>query len=91
MITLTNTNRVAGALLLIQDSIQSVHALRYYGTKSEKFEPKNLTHAERKQIAKFETVTRRAHILCFDSQGYQVEVAAEMILQLVVLKVYYEA
>ena len=90
MITLSNTTRVAGALLLIQDSIQSMHALCHYITKSGNFEPKNLTHAEWKQVVKFEAIMRRAHLLCFDSQGDHMEVATEMILQLALLKVHYE-
>ena len=86
MITIPNITR----LLLVQDSIFSMHALCFYVTNQRSFESKNFLLWEWKQVANIETIIRKVRQLYFIVQGNRVAVFAEMILLLTVVKVYYE-
>ena len=88
MITIQSTTRVAGALLLVQNSIHSMHGLCFYGIKRESFESKNLLLSEWKQVANFEAIMRKARELCFVVQRNRVEVSAEIILILALVNVH---
>ena len=90
MITIPNCTCFAGALLLIQDLLRSMHALHFYATKHGDFESENLLLAEWKILVEFEGIMRKAHELCFIVQGRRPEIAAELIVLLTLLKVHYE-
>ena len=90
MITIPNTTCVAGALLLVQDTIPSMYALCFYVTKRGSFGSKNLLLWEWKQVTEFGAIMRKAHEICFIAQGNYVEVSTEMILLLTLVKVHYK-
>ena len=90
VVSLPNSTRVAGALILLQDSIRSLHSLCYYALKCEKFEALCLNRIQWKQLTQFEAVMNPAMRLCFDSQGDRPEIAGEMPLTVIHLKVGYQ-
>ncbi len=75
---------------MIQDALRSMHSLRYYAMKNEKFRKKFLSSRKQwRQIAQFEAIMYPAMRLCFDSQGNRPEIAGEMVLSVIQLKVEY--
>jgi hypothetical protein len=89
MINMPATTRVSGALLLIQDFLRSMHALLFYATKTDGFESICLARSQCKQLAEFEAIMRKAHLLGFQVQTDRPEVAAELPLLLTLLITHY--
>ena len=89
VVSLPNGTRVGGALLLIQNLLRSVSALRYYSTMCDPFEKLNLTRDEWRQLSQFEAIMRKSLLLCFDTQGDRPEIAAEIVLTIAELKSQY--
>ena len=89
VVNLPGGTRVGEKMLLYQDLLRSMHAMRYFATVSEDYEKISHSRAEWRQIAQFESVTRRALQLCFATQGNRPEIAAEMPLVIAELKFEY--
>lgn len=89
MIPLPATTRISGALLLIQSFLRSMHALAYYATRTDGFASKWLTPGQCHQLAQFEAIMRKAHMLGFEVQTDRPEVAAELPLLLTLLINHY--
>ena len=67
-----------------------MHSLRYYAMKNEKFSNKSLSSRKQwRQLAQFEAIMYPAMRLCFDSQGDRPEIAGEMVLAVIQMKVEY--
>ena len=86
MIKLPNDTRVAGALLLIQDALRSLFALRYFATVNEGLDKMMIKPEQWRQLAQFEAIMRPGMKLCFDVQGDRPEIAGETVLALAILK-----
>lgn len=82
-ISLPNSTRVAGAWLLIQDTLRSKHSLELFAHINSKFREVFLCQNDWKQLAQFEAIMRAGMSLCFDTQSDRVEVAGEMVLALI--------
>jgi hypothetical protein len=85
------TTRVAGALIVHQQSLRSMHAWRFYSSCCDGFEALLPTRAQWRCIAQFEAVMRSGMALCFHSQKDRVETAGEMVLALVELSANYQS
>ena len=90
IIFLPSTVRVAGAHLLVQNSLRSMHGLKYYATQCESFSPLCPTQQQWRQLAQFEAIMRPVMTLCFSSQSDRPEVGGEMVIALLELMVDYE-
>eukprot|EP00986_Skeletonema_menzelii_P010506 scaffold5115_cov146-Skeletonema_menzelii.AAC.6 len=90
MINLPNKTRIAGVLLMIEDCLRSVHALRFYSLQCTNFYHLCLSPAEWQQLAEFHAVMSIAYSLSFHSQSDRPEVGAEMFYRLSTTKVHYE-
>ncbi len=88
-ISLPNDTRIAGVHLLMKQGLRSCCALMYYASQDEKFKKKALSRMEWRLLAQFEAIIRAAMNFCFTLQGNRVEIAGEMILQLIALKAEY--
>ena len=90
IVGLPNHTRVGGAIILLQESIRSLHALRYYATQRQTFSNIMPHMSHWRQLAEFEAIMRPAKGLCFDFQRDRVETGGEMILGLIDLQVDYD-
>ena len=90
MINLPNDTRVAGALLMIQDTLRSMCALRYYASRCTALERIMIGREQWRQLAQFEAIMTPGMKLCFDVQGDRAEIAGETVLVLTMLKVDFE-
>ena len=81
--------RVAGAFLVHQDSLRSMHAWRFYANRCDKFERLCPIRAQWRNVAQYESVMRVGGNMCFQSQQDRVETSGEMVLAVVLLKANY--
>ena len=89
-VSLPNTTRVGGAMLQFQSFLRSLHGLRYYAEQRPIFFDKMLKRSQCRQVAEFEAIMRPSLNLCFSSQADRVEVAGEMVMVLVTMKLDYD-
>lgn len=89
-VLIPNKTRVAGALLIVQGSLRSMHSLRYYTLECSSFQKMFLNRDEWRQLAQFEAVMKPAMLLCFYAQGDRPEIAAEMVLVVIHLMMKYK-
>ena len=90
IVGLPNHTRVGGAIILLQESLRSLHGLRYYATQRPTFSNLMPPMSHWRQLAEFEAIMRPAKRLCFDFQRDRVETGGEMILSLIDLQVDYD-
>ena len=90
IVGLPNHTRVGGAIILLQESLRSLHGLRYYATQRLAFSNLMPPMSHWRQLAEFEAIMRPAKRLCFDFQRDRVETGGEMILSLIDLQVDYD-